>query len=143
MANVPRRLYWDACVFLSYINRHPGRIGTLDKLMADGAKGELEILTSTISNVEVAYGIQEQTQKALDPAVEANIDKLWNATSFIKLVEFHALIAQRARTLMRDGIPYGWKLKPGDAIHLATASSGLEIVEFNTYTWRTWNGSRT
>ncbi len=129
-----RRVYWDADAFLSYINRYSDRIADLDALLAEAAKptGQIEIVTSAISIVEVAFGIQEQTKRALDATTEAKIDALWADATVVKLAEFHEATAREARTLMRNAIPEGWKLKPADAIHLATAR-GLQVAEFHTY----------
>lgn len=134
MSDGRKRCYWDACVFLSYINKYPDRIADLDALLAEAAKpnGELEIVTSVVSIVEVAFGIQEQTKKALDTTTEARIDQLWTASEVVRLVEFHEAIAREARGLMRLGLPNGWRLKPNDAIHLATAKR-VQVAEFHTY----------
>lgn len=126
--------YWDACVFLSYINRYPDRVSVLDKILVESARsdGKIQIVTSTISIVEVAWGIQEQTNKAPDPATEARIDSFWHGTGFIKPLEFHAAIGRLARGLMKQSIANGWKLRPLDAIHLATAQQH-RVAEFYTY----------
>ena len=53
------------------------------------------------------------------------------------MVEYHAEIGNRARTLMRNAITRGWSLKPLDAIHLATAQwlvdNGVQVDEFHAY----------
>lgn len=63
------------------------------------------------------------------------IENLWRGPA--TLVEFYSLIAQDARTLMRKALEQGnptevWKLKPMDAIHLASARR-IEADEFHTY----------
>jgi predicted nucleic acid-binding protein len=81
-------------------------------------------------------------KKLLDRSVEAKIDDLWRVGSPIKMVEFFDLIAERARTLVRQGIEQGWgQLKPADAIHLATAQQ-MGATEFHTYDGRLlkWTG---
>lgn len=129
-----KRVYWDANVFLSYINRHPERIADLDAFFAEAAKpgSGLEIVTSVFSVVEVAFAAQEQLQRALDAETENKIDALWADSEVIKIVEFHEATALAARGLMRDAIQRGWQLKPNDAIHLATAMR-LLVAEFHTY----------
>jgi len=116
------RRYWDACVFLSYINGVADRLPTIDALLADSEAGNFEIITSTVSVVEVAYALTEKNTRVLDPASEAAIDALWQDRTTIKLVEFYEELGREARALMRAGIAEGWSLKPKDAIHLATAS---------------------
>lgn len=134
MPEVPR-VYWDACVFLSYVNGLPDRLPDIDALLAEARRGEIDILTSTISMVEVAFGRVEQDQTALSTEVEAKINRLWEPQSPVKMVEFHRLIAEDAQRLMRSGIPEGWSLKPMDAIHLCTARR-TECGAFHTYDGR-------
>lgn len=128
-----QRIYWDANPFLSYINGDPDRLPVLDALLDSASKGEdIEIVTSTISIAEVAFGRVEQTRQALDPAVERALDELWSDRSAIKLVDFDQLIARDARALMRTAITQGRRLQPADATHLASARS-VGATEFHTY----------
>ena len=62
-------IYWDANVFLSYIDGDPARLPTLDAILADSANPEslVQIATSTLSIVEVAFAIEEKTKGVLDP----------------------------------------------------------------------------
>jgi predicted nucleic acid-binding protein len=125
------RSYWDACVFLSYVNGDTGRSADLERLLEAAHEGIIEIVTSTVSIVEVARGAQEQAGQ-VDAAVAAKIDALWKPPSPVKLVEFHIVIASAARNLIRVGISHGWSLKPMDAIHLATAAN-IDAGELLTY----------
>jgi predicted nucleic acid-binding protein len=50
----------------------------------------------------------------------------------VTLVDFHQLIAEEAKSLMRAAIVKGWSLKPYDAVHLGTAKR-MEIARFQTY----------
>lgn len=139
----PRRIYWDACVPLSFLNAVPGRIHVIEELLRQARAREVELVTSALSIVEVAFARSEKDQGALDAETEAKIDSLWRPGSPIKTVEFYDLIANRARSLMRQGIAQGWgSLKPADAIHLATAQQ-IGAEEFHTYDGRLlkWDGS--
>lgn len=132
---MPRqKVYWDADVWLSYINGEGDRLPVLDALLADSSspKGNIEIYTSEISEVEVAFAKSEQDNKALDPDVEARIDDLWADRDTVKVVEYHHKLGIEARAIIRLGIEKGWQLKPLDAIHLATAKR-FEVAEFHTY----------
>jgi len=126
------RVYWDACVFLAYINAEPGRIRDVDAILTDASKGKIELLTSTVTIAEVAFGAVEQKGQPLEKAIEDKINRLWVPPSPVRLVEFHALIAADAVRLMREVRPASLSLKPMDAIHLATARR-LEVVRFETY----------
>ena len=140
MPDTPTILYWDSCAFLSYVNEYPDRISTLESLLESSANGTIELYTSTISHVEVAFGATEQQRRRLDPKVEQQISSLWSDPDVVVSAEYHAGIGQIARDLMRHAVTGGWSLKPLDAIHLATAqwlcSVGIEIDEYNSYDTR-------
>lgn len=132
MPDEPKRVYWDACVFLHYIEGAPQWMQTLDSLLEDASETKgLVIFTSTMSIVEVAFAQTERESKALDSTVEAAIDALWNDRAAVKLVEFNEIIAREARGLMRRAVAVGRHLKPMDAIHLATAVN-RQVDDFHT-----------
>lgn len=136
MPSDPPVIYWDACVPLSYINGRADRLPQIEALMQQSGK-DCHIITSVLSVTEVAFAKVEQDEKSLDPEVEEKISKLWQVGSPIQLVEFYEVIAVKAQKLMRAAIAKGWNLKPGDAIHLATADhikkGGKNVTEFHTY----------
>lgn len=126
-----RLIYWDSCVPLSYINGYNDRLPHLEGLLQRSGKDH-QLITSIYSVAEVAFAKVEQDKKVLDKNIEEKLSTLWLAGSPILLVEFYQLIAVKAATLIRAGISEGWSLKPGDAIHLATADH-LKVSEFQTY----------
>ena len=130
-------VYWDANVFLSYINGVPERLPTLDALLESSASGGIRIYTATLSVTEVAFAASEREQRTLDPATEQKIDNLWEPNGPVTLVDFHIGIGRQARDLMRGAITNNWSLKPYDANHLATAQwlskMGISVDEFHTY----------
>jgi predicted nucleic acid-binding protein len=133
MPDEPRRVYWDSNVPLSYLNAVPDRLPVIEELFAQARAKEIELLTSSISRVEVAYIQSEKDSGQLDQATEDAINNLWAPGSPIKPVEFYDLIADKARALMRQAVSQGWgALKPMDAIHLATAQQ-MAVAEFHTY----------
>lgn len=128
--DAPKRYYWDSDVFLSYIGKVPERLSGIEAMLESAEKGEVEIITSMVTITEVAFAASEKIGRALDPATEDAISVLWGPP--IRLVEFHRLIAEDARTLIRAAMERGERLRPMDAIHLATARrSGA--TEFQTY----------
>lgn len=137
MPESPRIVYWDSCVFLSYVNEYPDRIPVLDVLLDESSKGSIKLHTSTLAQVEVAFSASEQRREALDPQEEQRIDSLWADPEVIVSVEYHDGIGRVARGLMRNAIERGWSLRPLDAVHLATAQwlcdTGLKVEEFHTY----------
>jgi predicted nucleic acid-binding protein len=131
MPDAPR-LYWDSCVFLSYVDGLEDRLSDIEEFLRKAEAGAVEIVTSTISIVEVAFGEAERQQRALDPELEQKISSLWTLPSPVKLIEFYSLIADESKQLMRDAMVRGWRLTGMDAIHLATARR-LEVAEMHTY----------
>jgi predicted nucleic acid-binding protein len=127
-------VYWDSCIFLSYINADPGRIDILEGFLDEIQKsnGERKIVTSILTKVEVAWSAIEQISQELSSAVEQKIDALWNDESVIGFIEVHEGIVLGARALMRQSLTQGWSLKPPDAIHLASAQ-WLGVEELHTY----------
>jgi predicted nucleic acid-binding protein len=134
MPDKRKRIYWDADVWLSYINGEPDRLPILDALLADSSstEGNIALYTSELSEVEVSHAKSEQDKKALDADIERKIDNLWADRDTLKVVEYHHTIGIEARNYIRLGIEKGWQLKPLDAIHLATARC-WQVLEFHTY----------
>ena len=138
----PRRVYWDANVSLSYLNDVADRVPTIEELLKQARAEEIELLTSSISRVEISFLQSEKDGETLDEDAEGAIEAFWSPGSPIKTVEFYDLIADSARALMRQGIEQGWgNLKPMDAIHLATAQR-MEVAEMHSYDDRVkkWSG---
>ena len=129
-----RRIYWDSCVWLRYINETPTDKEVLDILLNDSAmrSGDIHLITSLIAQTEVAFGAAEQNNQTLDADVEQKIDSLWKDRRAVTVVEYYPALALEARGLIRMSVERGWSLRPYDAIHLATAQR-LEVTEFHTY----------
>lgn len=116
------RIYWDANVVLNYLNEHdPGRVQTLDGLLYRARKGEIEIVTSTLTVVEVAFITGEFDSADLPGDVDQRIAAMWFPPGPVKLVDLHLRIAEEARALVRLARSRGQRLTPRDAVHLASA----------------------
>ena len=126
------KYYWDACVFLSWIDDTLNRAAIIEAILTDCEDKKLEIYTSSFSITEVAFSPTEKDKKVLDRQVEEKIDSLWLPPSPIKLVDMYQIMAFEAKRLIREAITRGWSLKPVDAIHLATAKD-IGVSEFHTY----------
>lgn len=120
MSIAPEPLYWDSNLFLSYLEGTPGRFETLQAIIVAAELGEARIYTSTLSVAEVAFAGTERTTELLDPAVAEAIALLWT-DRLLTLVEVSYDIALAARDLVRASLLHGPRLKPMDAVHLATA----------------------
>jgi len=139
MATKPHMLYWDSCVFLSYIDAEEGRVDVIEGILEEiqRSKGTRKIVTSSVSIVEVAFGAQEKLKRTLDPSILAKIDALWGDTSVLAIIEYHDGIARIARDHMRDAMARSTKLTPLDAVHLASAQ-WLGAYEVQTYDDGLW-----
>ena len=129
-----QRIYWDSCIVIAYFSNDPDKVNILEAVLDDVSKsdGRKKIVTSLVAKVEVSFVTAERTSKHLSEDVEKKIDNFWAEDSVLELIEFHDGIASLSRRIIRDGIPNGWRLKPMDAIHLASAK-WLEVTEFHTY----------
>ena len=132
-----KSVYWDANVFLSYVNAMPDHMPVLNALTEQSLNGEITIYTSALSRVEVAFSDSEQQARAPSSEIENQINRFWEDESAITSIEILPALTLSARGMMREGLTRGWSLKPLDAIHLATAQwlivAGYAIEEFHTY----------
>lgn len=126
------RYYWDANVMLSFVNGDTDRLPDINAFMTSAEKNQIEIVTSMLSVVEVAFAAEEKVQGHLDAARRQNIETLWLPSSPIKRVDFHFGIAEDARELIRAAMIADWRLEPADAVHLATARR-MAVGEVHTY----------
>lgn len=133
MPEPARRVYWDADVLISWLEDNPERAPMIGLLLDDARAGELEIVTSVLATVEVAFTRSEKMTRTLDPDFEARIADLWAPGGPVKQVELYPLVAVRARNLIREGVSRGWTgLRANDAVHIATAEQ-LGVAEMHSY----------
>ena len=126
------RYYWDSNVFLSLINGPPDRLPIIEAILDDCAQGKAELYTSILSITEVAFAECEKSSRRLDKKIEEKINKLWYPPSPVKLVEISNFVIWEAKDLLRNAMQASCKLKPPDAIHLATAKRVCP-TEIHTY----------
>jgi predicted nucleic acid-binding protein len=125
--------YWDANVFISYLNNDKDRIPVLEAILEVVESSKIaRIVTSVISKVEVAWVAQEKLTRILTRDEEHRIDEMWENDDIFEMVDFNNEIALTARKFMREGLSKGWKLRTNDAIHLASAQ-WVGAVELQTY----------
>ena len=121
MASDRTYLYWDACVFSSYVGEHPDRADTILEVWEQVARQHPRkaIITSSLSILEVAFASGDGSG-VRDPERERQIDALWREPT-IYVADASQDLMYLARGLMRAARDKGWSLKPADALHLATA----------------------
>lgn len=133
MPGEPARIYWDACCFLYYLNKDPKWLPVVEAILEEvfQSDGKIQIVTSVLTKVEVAFTAEEVLKRQLSPDEEGRIHDLLHDTSVVALVEVHELVIDRARRYKREALARGLALRPPDAIHLATAS-GMRVTAFHT-----------
>ena len=128
MANNPRRVYWDACTWIALIQREKIAVGGSDRdtlcraVIAEAKKNKIEILTSTLSLVEVCKNPKIRTSD--EDQIGAYFEN-----DYILLMNLDRLVGEHARQLMTSGHA---GLKPLDAVHVSSAILGL-ASELHTY----------
>ncbi|MGB9367253.1 MAG: PIN domain-containing protein [Xanthobacteraceae bacterium] len=121
MAN-PKRIYWDACVWIALIQQEAvrdekgklieDRFAMCRNVLAAAERDFVEIATATLSYAEVCGPLETRTQGETRIAEFFEVD-------YILTVNVDRAVGERARTLMMSGFS---KLKPADACHLAAAA---------------------
>ena len=120
----PFRPYWDANIFISSIQRTPGRVEVIDDIKRMVKENRLLVVTSSIVMTEVIKW-DDETGLDLDVVMKKIRDYLENPWITRRFVD--NAIAERAGQLRRR-----FKLKGMDAIHLATAWR-YEVDVLQTY----------
>lgn len=106
MPGRPRRVYFDANVFLAYVGNEEGRADTVQTLLDEARRGELEIVTSVLSIAGWRSGAHERDHGLTEAGGEA-IDQLWTPKSPVTLVDVSQAATRTARTLIRDAKTHG------------------------------------
>lgn len=141
-----QRYYWDSCVFISYLENEPARAPIIHAHWERAAqRGDIQILTSAITKVEVAYLQTEKINRTLSLTELQRIDDMWD-NPLVLMVEASDPVMLIARGLVRDAMAQGQTIKPYDATQLASAiwvhrNTPDPIVEFYTYDARLYRMS--
>ncbi len=114
--------YWDACCFISRIQRDPEHIVALEYITDEAAADRVTIVTSTLSIAEVSCITREATLEEV--ARDAETIARFFDNPYIVVRQVTRRIAEHAAAIGRE-----FGVKPPDAIHLATAiEAGVQIV---------------
>ena len=110
----PRRRLWDSSVVIGHLAGQTEFAEVCPQILEQASRGETQIVVSTMAATEVAY-----LEGLSDPDSEAKIREFLGR-DYIVLVALDVRVASMARDLVRR-YRNGPRLKPADAIHLATA----------------------
>lgn len=124
----PRRVYWDACVFLGLLNQEPYKANACTAVWQEAERGETLIVTSFLTFAEVFRARCEGPARPLRVEDERSVDQLLGQR-WIRAALVDERVAVAARRLMRA---HAECKKPSDGIHLATAAL-MNVEEMHTY----------
>lgn len=118
------RRYWDSNAFLGWLNDESGRAGKCRGTIEAAERGEIEIITSTLTIAEVIYlkGHPKITKEKSDKIIA------FFRNEYIIPVVLDRDIAEMARELLWDY----QALKPKDASHVASALKA-SVLMFSTF----------
>ena len=117
------RRYWDSDTFLAWFNKENGKYEDCLGVMQSAEHGNIEIVTSSLTLVEVLY-IKGYPKITKD---KSNTVCRFFERDFIVIVNLDRYIAEDARKLVWDN-----NVRPKDAVHLST-SIKANISIFDTF----------
>jgi predicted nucleic acid-binding protein len=131
MIDLPSPVYWDANLFLAYLEKTPDQFASIAARLAQTQRHAIPIYTAAVSVTEVAFFGAERTRGVLDPMIPDRLAALWD-DALIRVIDVTFPVALAARDLVRRSLLDGPRLRPIDAIHLAAAASVL-VHAFYSY----------
>lgn len=132
MAEPPRKVYWDACAWIGFINAEPGKLFSLRSIWEEAQRGKYQIWTSVYSYLEVYKAKDGDGSRVKETSLE-KIEAIFSQ-DFVERVQLDSVVAKLARDLRIKHDEDGLSNRP-DAIHLATA------VHHNLEELHTWDQS--
>ena len=115
-----KRPYLDSSVYIAAINSEPTRVRIVKAILEAADRSEIQLVASTFVVAEVIRRRGEEHTLSVDH--EAEIDSILRSDRIL-WVELDFSLAIQARKLARLH-----NLRPGDAIHLASAIRGKADV---------------
>lgn len=122
-----KKVYWDACAWIAYINKETSvnginRFALCESVILNAVAGQIEIATSAFTLAEVC-----KSSKIKAGGVH-NLSSFFDQP-YILLAPVDRVIGTRAQDIQQAGTS---NLKPPDAIHIASALE-LGINEMHTF----------
>jgi predicted nucleic acid-binding protein len=137
---MPKAIYLDACVILSYLEGTECRMTVLDSVFDDARTKSptIDLFTSVLSLAEVAYVTDHAFPEAISIDDLKRIEGFW-AERLLKTIEINERIARLGRQVLRDRrttTPSDQELEVRgrsiDALHIGSALY-LQCEEIWTY----------
>lgn len=118
-----RRRYWDSCAFLGWLRDEQDKVSHCRPAIAEARAGRLAIVTSALTIAEVLW----LTGKDPIPKSDRESVRRFFEHEWIVVYEVDRKIAEAAQDVVWD-----FKVKPKDAIHVATALDA-EVEQLDTF----------
>lgn len=128
--------YWDSVVWLGILNKESDKLMTCLTLWQKAIEGDVKIVSSALTLTEVIYLnghqlITDESPHLSQQEVEEKITAFFEHDC-IDLYSVERRIAEKARKLIWESCDLEFKVKPKDAIHVATAAvANVDVL--NTY----------
>lgn len=110
MSSGAKLVYLESSVFIAFIQKEPDRYEECAAALREAQAGQTRAITSSLTIAEVVRG----ENGLLSPEVEAKLTAFFQ-NEWLKVVWVDRRVAEEARRVSRE-----FKLKPPDAIHVAT-----------------------
>jgi len=123
MPNEPDRIYWDSCAYISCIEQSPGRGDALRNIVSQAEVGEIVFVASAFVIAEVTK-LKRSSESDLK---QFRMIRDFFKNDFIRVRAVDRMVAEKAQEISRQH-----KVKPGDAVHIATACI-YKCTSFQTY----------
>lgn len=130
--SAPKLIALDACVLLSYVDGDEDRLPVIDEIFHLQRSGDIRLITSIVSRVEVAFDHASKDAGELSEEADQAIEELWLPGSPVEVIELSDTVAIAAREAIRFAMERNRSLKANDSIHLATAAH-FQAAELHTY----------
>lgn len=115
------RRYWDSDSFLGFLNEEEGKVELCAPVLRRAEEGQLQIVTSALTMVEVLW--MKDRQRI--PHEQARVVHDFFERECFVMVNLDRTIAEKAREVV-----WNHGIKPKDAVHVATAlDQELEVLE--------------
>lgn len=128
----PVRVYWDACVWIAFINQEKGipltgggsenRFSMCQQVLEQAKRGKIEIVTSAFTLAEVC-----KNSEVLASPLQ-NLSSFFER-SYVLTIPVDLAIGKAAQDLQSSGLA---RIKPPDAIHIASARRAL-VKELHSF----------
>jgi predicted nucleic acid-binding protein len=116
------RQYWDSCMFISLLSKHPQRLDAVKELLEQERRELIQVVCSTLVIAEVRPIIN--SSRSNKKQIDAVFEMLESGR-----IEYRPVTQSIGTEAQKLGIKHS-ELSPGDCVHIATAMATDVAVLF-------------